>query len=289
MNDDNEQKNVENEETKNKNNWIPIIISLILLIYSVYEYKDSYKKEYNKQLNYYNTISGVNNYNSIVLNDKWEYQEEMFNLTGTQIYVLEKSNEIYNCLKIGMNKKELIDLMGEPDTEKCYESEEYLYWYGENGTKYGVIIKKGIVDNFICDYTDPLYNAYCDEQVGLTREEIISTLGEPDSEETYNKETFLSWNSESGIQKACIREGIVTSFNYDEIYLPDDGVKKGMTKEEVIKLRGEPDSNRIKQAWASLCWYDENNVKYSLNLQNDEVIVISRDLESSSEKILNYP
>ena len=275
------EENLEKEKNNNSNKWVSIVVSLIFLLYSVYEYNVAYEETYNQQLNYYNTISGLNYYNSISSYTDWP--KDTFSLTGPQVYVLEKSNEIYDSLKLDMaTVDDFTALMGEVDSEKSKKTEEYLYWYGENGTKYGVVITYGTVENFAYDFTDPLYNLYCDEKEGMTKEEIITLLGEPDSGDTYYESTYLYWDSESGLQEACIRDGVVVYFLYEEIYSPNDGVKKGMTKEEVIKLRGKPDSTWLSPGWTEFCWRDENDIEYYVLWEDGSVNSISRDLESSS-------
>ena len=298
MNDDNGQKNLEredlfdlesetlvNEEKKNSNKAVLLIISLLYLIFQICQYSADYQEEYNRQMEIYNAERELLDHISSAFS-YYEYEEEEpFSLTGPQVYVLEESNQIYDSLKLGMTKNEVLALIEEVYLEDSGEREEHLYWYIENGTKCAVDIINDIVESVIPKiYGDQLYHAYCEEKEGMTIEEIIILMGEPDSGEKDYENTYMYWEGKGGIQKACIHEDVVVYFSYDEIYPLKDGVKEGMTKEEVIKLRGEPDSVWIEPAWTSLTWYDENNIKYFVFLQDDIVVSVSRDLESSEDK-----
>ena len=284
---DDEYKEIEKEEKKSSNRWVSIVISLFLLIYSVYEYNVAYEKEYDRQMEIYNAEQELLNHISSAFQDSnYEYEEEEeepFALTGPQVYVLEESNQIYDSLKLGMTKNEVIALMGEPDKGNSTDRTTDLFWYSEFGVKCGVVIKNNRVNSFTFSYID--YISDFEAKEGMTTDEIISLLGTADSYETTNGVTWLYWKDKLGTKFARIDNGIVSGVDYDweTVDFPNAEVKIGMTKEQVIKIMGEPEEikNNPQESWCE--WNEENDILYSVSFEEGIVDSVYRELYSSSE------
>lgn len=305
MNDDMEQKNVddvenadftnetiiddeykeieiEKEEKKSSNRWVSIVISLILLLYSVYEYNVAYEKEYDRQMEIYNAERELLDHISSAFSDSnYEYEEEEeepFSLTGPQVYVLEESNQIYDSLKLDMDRAGIIALMGEPASKDGWDRASFIDWNLENDIIYNVTIDNGVVSDYY-------FESNLDESsiLGMTEEEIINLIGEPILKKTYGEKMVLDWNIKYNIHyNATLENGIVIDFLCDFESATYEGVKYGMTQKEIVTLLGEPDYEFIVPATTILRWKTENGVEYKVRIEEGNVQEISRDLESSS-------
>lgn len=139
---------------------------------------------------------------------------------------------------------------------------------------------------------DELVGMYEKVEIGMTREDLIKTLGEYDTKDSYSDYEFLGWRSsaddymeisimiEDG--KVCDKELDAYSSSYDNISLSKelgttledlDGkmskVKEGMTMSEVEAILGDAyfESERDDYGYVGYTWYDvdENYVEISFD------------------------
>ena len=118
-------------------------------------------------------------------------------------------------------------------------------------------------------------------KLGMTQDEIIALMGEPDSNETYGSMTFLNWNNDEYYieHSVIVEDGVVTeisrnlsSSSYDNIQLSTelgtevesleaiiDNVKEEMTFDEVKAILGDKcfESERTNLGEVTYTWYDK--------------------------------
>lgn len=176
------------------------------------------------------------------------------------------------------------------DIANDYEVPDYDYDYDYDYDEEPFAIKGSQV--YILSDSNEVYSKM---KLGMTRDEIIALMGEPDYDETFGEMTFLDWDDEYyNSHSVIIEEGVVTeisrdlaSASYENIQLSTElgteiedlesvlkNVKEGMDLLSVEKVLGNKyfESERNNYGEVTYTWYDkaENYVTISFD-ENGEV------------------
>lgn len=114
-----------------------------------------------------------------------DYENEAFEIKGTQVYVLPDSNKIYESIKIGMTKEEVISLMGTPDYNETFGDLTFLDWEDEHYNRHSAIIENDLVVEKSRDLTSASYkNIQLSTELGTEIENLEETIKEVAEEMT---------------------------------------------------------------------------------------------------------
>ena len=250
----------------------------------VMEYEYAYSKKYDEKIVKLDAKEGL------LLNTA---EDADFEALVTEIQ--ENSEDYLNDLASKVPEG-VVDAVSELVSDLAYEMSfggDYDYDYDyEDDYDYDYDYDSDVEFTGDVKVLDELVAMYEKVEIGMTREALISTLGEFDSKDSYSDYECLGWSSsaddymevsimiEDG--KVCDKELDVYSSSYDDISLSKelgstltdlDGkiskVKEGMTMSQVEGILGDAyfESERDDYGYVGYTWYDidENYVEISFS------------------------
>lgn len=227
------------------------------------KYKITYEKD--------TTLESLNESNTFVINDESEdaimekVEELEDNMDDYVTAIIEKAPE---------SLKSIIEDIGEVEEDYDYDyNYDYDYDYDYEDEPFSI---KG-EQVYILSESNEIYGKM---KLGMTKEEIIALMGEPDYDETYGTMTFVDWNDEYyNTHSVIVENGVVTeisrdliSSSYDNIQLSTElgteledlevaitKVKEDMSLAEVESVLGNKyfESERTNEGEVRYTWYDK--------------------------------